>query len=91
MRFHVRGHKSHPPHANESFKFTLKKRLLLAAFGALFVFGGYFKIVHGTWAYFNWFDQPVYSTSLIATGAFILLPALLPSSWIDNLVKRIAS
>jgi hypothetical protein len=90
MPFHVRGHKTHPPDATK-FRYGLKKRLLVAAFGALFVFGGWFKIMHGTYYWTNRYGEPVYSTSLIATGAVILLLALLPSSWIENLAKRIAS
>ena len=88
MPFHVSGHK---PGVVKKFRFSLKNRLQVAALGSLLIFGGIYKFSHGTFIETDWLHQPVYSTSLVAIGAAVILSALIPSRWIETLANRIAS
>ncbi len=59
--------------------------------GVFCILGGFYRYWNSVIIGQNWLHQPVLSTDLIALGVVVILPALLPSSWIEKIVQRIAS
>ncbi len=88
MPFHPGSHK---PHEVRRFRFSLKRRLQIAAIGVCCILGGFYRYWNSVFIGENWLHQPVLSTDLIGLVVVVILPALPPSSWIEKIVQRIAS
>jgi hypothetical protein len=77
--------------SSQTFRFPIKNRLQIGAIGVFCTLAGVYQYTYGGLIGQNWLHQPVYSTSLIAMGVPVILSALIPSSWIENAAKWIAS
>jgi hypothetical protein len=88
MPFHVDRHK---PKAAKRFAFALGPRLLVATFGGLLIFGGFFRLSHGVLFALNYYSLPVFSGGQIAVGVVVVLVAMIPSSWLEKTAAWLAS
>jgi len=90
--FHLRKAKPiRKPKQITTAKFGLKKRALMAAFGAFIVVVGEWRFSHGILFAINFYGMPFYSGAVIATGACVVLLAVIPISWIDRMVAWVES
>ena len=83
MPFHVGGHK---PNSQSKRAVSIKDRLLVTMCGALLIFGGVFRIRHGSDYVLNWWREPVYAYGSIVAGVFVIPVAWMPTRWIDRAV-----
>jgi hypothetical protein len=89
MPFHAGGHKPQP--AVKIFRLSIQNRLRIGAIGVFCSLGGIYQYTYGGLIGQNWLHQPIYSTTLIVVGVLVIVSALIPSSWIENAAKWIAS
>ena len=80
--FHLGGHK--PIAAPKRAAFSLKLRLQVAAMGAFVVFLGMFRLSHGVLSVINFYAIPIPSGALAATGAILLMSAVIPVGWLEK-------
>ena len=66
--------------ANAGYK-GLKRRSMLVGSGIFVLLFGFLAQSQGEFMWANWLNQPVFSAAVIATGAFLVVLGLIPSSW----------
>jgi hypothetical protein len=86
MSFHAGGHK--PRLLSKGPEVWFKRRLIAFGGGVVLALAGVFRLGHIPLMGRNYVNQPVYSTDLIAVGAFFALCALIPTSWLEGVSKR---
>ncbi len=82
MPFHLGKHKAVAPTKRAAY--GLKRRLQVAALGALVVFVGMFRLSHGVISVVNFYAMPVASGADVAFGATLLLFAVIPVGWLER-------
>jgi hypothetical protein len=80
--FHLGKHKPVAPPQRAAF--GLKRRLQVAALGALVIFIGVFRLSRGVLSMINSYAMPVSSGALVATGAVLLFLAVIPTGWLEK-------
>jgi len=84
MPFHVAGHK---PRTVKHSVFGIKQRLGLVAWGAVFLALGVLRFSDGVLFIVNWQAMPIYSGAVIATGAVLIVLAMIPLSWLEIVAR----
>src|ERR1022692_4964323 len=80
--FHLGKHKPVAPPKRAAF--GLKLRLQVAALGALAVAIGMFQISRAVLFVIDLHGMEAYSAALVATGAVLLLFAVIPAGWLEK-------
>jgi hypothetical protein len=88
MSFHLKGRE--PSETPKKLAFPLWCRLLLAALGAALAWGGSYPRNPTNFMHWNWLHQPVYPNSVMPIGAVLILVCLIPASWIERAIERLA-
>jgi hypothetical protein len=93
MPFHIHGKKPRyrKPEDVETFRFTLKRRLILLGMGVLGMLAGVYQILYAPLLSENWQHMPANSMAFVTIGVPLVVLALLPSSWVEKLMDYIAT
>jgi hypothetical protein len=81
MPFHVGGHKPRPVKRSVS---GMKQRLGLVLWGVVLLALGLLRFSDGVLFIINWQSMPIYAGALIATGAGLIMLAMIPFSWVET-------
>jgi hypothetical protein len=66
----------------------IKNRLKGLATGLAIALYGAVMLLRGKFDYYNSYSQMLYSPAVIATGILICCLSLVPTSWVDWIVRR---
>ena len=88
MPFHAAAHKARTV---KRTGFGIKQRLVLVAWGAVFLAVGLLRFSDGVLFIVNWQAMPIYSGAVMVTGAVLIVLAMIPVSWVETVFHWLGS